>query len=69
MQQAHALAEAPVVRARAPRVREMGRVEYEPTWRAMQAFTTDRAADTADELWVLEHPPVYTLGVGAPVGG
>lgn len=63
MQQAQALAEAPVVRARAPRVREMGRVEYEPTWRAMQAFTTDRVAGTADELWVLEHPPVYTLGV------
>jgi lipoyl(octanoyl) transferase len=38
-------------------------VEYEPTWRAMQAFTDGRAADTADEIWVLEHPPVYTLGV------
>ena len=63
MQQAQALAEAPVVRAGAPRVRELGRVEYETTWRAMQAFTTDRAADTADELWVLEHLPVYTLGV------
>jgi len=49
--------------AEAPRVREMGRVEYEPTWRAMQAFTSGRAADTADEIWVLEHPPVYTLGV------
>jgi lipoyl(octanoyl) transferase len=55
--------EVPVVEARAPRVREMGRVEYEPTWRAMQGFTTGRAADTADEIWVLEHPPVYTLGV------
>jgi len=63
MQQAQALAEAPVVQARAPRIREMGRVDYEPTWRAMQAFTTDRAADTTDEVWVLEHPPVYTLGV------
>jgi lipoyl(octanoyl) transferase len=64
MQQAQALlAEAPRVEAPAPRVREMGRVEYEPTWRAMQAFTDGRAADTADEIWVLEHPPVYTLGV------
>lgn len=64
MQQAQTrLAEAPYAEAPAPRVREMGRVEYEPTWRAMQAFTTGRAADTADEIWVLEHPPVYTLGV------
>jgi len=43
-------------------VRELGRVAYEPTWRAMQAFTAQRWADTPDELWVLEHPPVYTLG-------
>lgn len=45
------------------RVRRLGRVEYEPVWRAMQSFTRERAADTADELWLLEHPPVYTLGV------
>ena len=45
------------------RVRRLGRVQYEPTWRAMQAFTTQRGADSADELWLLEHPPVYTLGV------
>ena len=63
MQQAQALAEAPILNARAPRVREMGRVEYETAWRAMQAFTSGRTADTADEIWVLEHPPVYTLGV------
>jgi lipoyl(octanoyl) transferase len=44
------------------RVRQLGRVEYEPTWRAMQTFTAARTADTPDELWVLEHPPVYTLG-------
>ena len=43
-------------------VRSLGRVEYEPTWRAMQAFTSQRVADTPDELWLLEHPPVYTLG-------
>jgi len=44
-------------------LRSLGRVEYEPTWRAMQAFTATRAADTADQIWLLEHPPVYTLGV------
>ena len=43
-------------------LRQLGRVEYEPTWRAMQEFTATRTAETADELWVVEHPPVYTLG-------
>lgn len=43
-------------------VRSLGRVEYAPTWRAMQEFTAARAADTPDELWLLEHPPVYTQG-------
>jgi lipoyl(octanoyl) transferase len=52
-----------VLEAVVPRLREMGRVEYEPTWRAMQTCTDGRAADTADEIWVVEHPPVYTLGV------
>lgn len=44
------------------RVRHLGRVEYTPTWHAMQRFTAERDADTADELWLCEHPPVYTLG-------
>ncbi len=44
-------------------VRRPGRVDYEPAWRAMQAFTERRDADTPDELWCLEHPPVYTLGL------
>ncbi len=43
-------------------IRHLGRVEYEPTWQAMQAFTASRTADTPDELWIVEHPPVYTLG-------
>lgn len=43
-------------------VRKLGRVEYEPSWRAMQAFTAQRDVATPDELWLLEHPPVYTLG-------
>jgi lipoyl(octanoyl) transferase len=44
------------------RVRRLGERPYEPTWRAMQAFTDARDADTPDELWLLTHPPVYTLG-------
>jgi lipoyl(octanoyl) transferase len=44
-------------------VRELGRAAYEPTWRAMQAYTAARAPETPDELWLLEHPPVYTVGV------
>ena len=43
-------------------IRRLGRVDYEPTWHAMQAFTASRTADTPDELWIVEHPPVYTLG-------
>lgn len=43
-------------------MRSLGQVAYEPTWRAMQDFTARRTADTPDELWLLEHPPVYTQG-------
>ena len=43
-------------------VRQLGRVDYEPTWRAMIDFTATRNETTIDELWVCEHPPVYTLG-------
>ncbi len=45
--------------------RWLGRVDYLPTWRSMQRFTDVRDAATADELWCLEHPPVYTLGMNA----
>lgn len=51
------------VSALAPVVRQLGRVEYEPTWRAMREFTAARGASCADEIWLLEHPPVYTIGV------
>jgi lipoyl(octanoyl) transferase len=44
-------------------VRRLGRADYEPTWRAMQSFTAARTVETPDELWLVEHPPVYTLGV------
>ncbi|WP_374475292.1 lipoyl(octanoyl) transferase LipB [Zoogloea sp.] len=43
-------------------VRHLGLAPYEPTWRAMQEFTTHREATTPDELWLVQHPPVYTLG-------
>jgi lipoyl(octanoyl) transferase len=45
------------------KVRALGRVAYEATWRAMQAHNAARGPDSEDELWVLEHPPVYTLGL------
>lgn len=48
-----------------PLVKWLGRVPYEPTWRAMQRFTDARTADTQDEIWLLEHDPVYTLGMNA----
>ena len=44
-------------------VKRLGIVAYEPTWRAMQSFTASRKADTPDEIWLLQHPPVYTVGV------
>ncbi|MFT5604401.1 MAG: lipoyl(octanoyl) transferase [Paracoccaceae bacterium] len=43
-------------------VRWLGRQEYEPSWRAMQAYTDQRNGTSADELWLLEHPPVFTQG-------
>ena len=45
-----------------PLVRRLGLTAYEPTWQAMRAFTDARDAATPDELWLLQHPPVYTLG-------
>ncbi len=44
------------------RVRQRGRVPYEQSWQEMLAFTDARSNDTPDELWLLEHPAVYTLG-------
>ena len=56
---------APLPSLPPPRVRQLGLAEYESTWRAMQRFTAERAAGTPDEIWFLEHPPVFTLGVSA----
>jgi len=43
-------------------VRDLGLVEYEPTWQAMQRFTNERVPTTEDEIWLLQHPPVFTQG-------
>jgi lipoyl(octanoyl) transferase len=45
------------------RVRVLGKVDYLPTAQAMQEFTGARAADAPDELWLCEHPPVFTQGL------
>jgi lipoyl(octanoyl) transferase len=60
-----ALAEAPLMAAPVPALKWLGRVDYENTWRAMQRFTDERNPATADEVWLLEHDPVFTLGMNA----
>ena len=45
------------------KVRALGLVAYVPAWHAMQAFNMARTADTPDEIWLVEHPPVFTLGL------
>lgn len=47
----------------APVIRRLGHQAYMPVWRAMQRFTEERGADTPDELWLVEHPPVFTVGL------
>jgi lipoyl(octanoyl) transferase len=44
-------------------VRNLGLVAYEPTWRAMRAFTAARTPDTEDQIWLVQHPAVFTLGL------
>jgi len=51
--------------APAPLLKWLGRVDYVPTWRAMQQRTDAAPRDTPDELWFLEHPPVFTMGMNA----
>jgi lipoyl(octanoyl) transferase len=48
-------------------VRNLGRADYLPTWQAMREFTRGRQESTPDELWLVEHPPVYTVGQGASI--
>ena len=49
----------------APLVRDLGLRPLPDVWAEMQAFTAQRTADTRDEIWFVEHPPVYTLGMRA----
>lgn len=53
------------VLARAIRIKRLGNVAYLDALEAMRAFTARRDEASEDELWLLEHPPVYTLGLGA----
>lgn len=46
-------------------VRDLGRQDYVPLWRAMQRFTDERTASTPDEIWFCEHLPVFTMGLNA----
>jgi lipoyl(octanoyl) transferase len=46
-----------------PLIRHLGLVGYMPTWRAMEKFTLERGPETPDEIWFLQHPPVFTLGL------
>ncbi|HET9692809.1 MAG TPA: lipoyl(octanoyl) transferase LipB [Steroidobacteraceae bacterium] len=48
-----------------PELLWLGRVDYEPTWRAMQRHTDEAVASTPDQVWFLEHPPVFTMGMNA----
>ncbi|MDQ7090608.1 MAG: lipoyl(octanoyl) transferase LipB [Methylococcales bacterium] len=48
-----------------PIIRNQGLQDYQTVWQAMVQFTQARKPDTVDELWVVEHPPVYTFGVNA----
>ncbi|WP_240125560.1 lipoyl(octanoyl) transferase LipB [Thermomonas alba] len=53
---------SPADAVRAGLARDLGRRPYEPVWRAMQAFTDARGEHTLDEVWLVEHEPVFTLG-------
>ncbi len=44
-------------------VRHLGQADYVPVWHAMQRFTEQRGAETPDELWLVQHPPVFTVGL------
>jgi len=55
-------AETPASTTRPALLRDLGRQGYEPVWHAMQQFTDSRGDATTDELWVVEHDPVFTLG-------
>jgi lipoyl(octanoyl) transferase len=49
-------------------VKHLGLVDYSSTYEAMRSFTQERDNDTPDEIWILEHPPVFTLGLAGDAG-
>ena len=49
-------------------VKYLGLADYASTYEAMRSFTKERTADTPDEIWILEHPPVFTLGLAGDAG-
>ena len=56
-------AQAGIQIGKVPIIRHLGLAEFAPTYQAMRRFTDSRGTETPDELWVLEHPPVYTVGI------
>ena len=56
-------AQAGIQIGKVPIIRHLGLAEFAPTYQAMRRFTDSRGTTTPDELWVLEHPPVYTVGL------
>ena len=56
-------ASVPPAQAASPRIKRLGLAEYGPTYDAMRRFTDARGAQTEDELWLVQHPPVYTVGI------
>ncbi len=64
----HGAPHAPLAGHPAPRVRRLGPSDFEATYAAMRHFTASRDAHTPDELWILEHPPVYTTGAAGRSG-
>ena len=46
-----------------PLIKSIGKIDYHQCWQAMKEFTEQRSADTADEIWIVEHDPVFTLGL------
>ena len=56
-------AQAGIQIGKVPIIRHLGLAEFAPTYQAMRRFTDSRGTKTPDELWVLEHPPVYTVGI------
>ncbi len=65
MSGAHTALATPPASWAGPEIHWLGRVAYEPVWRAMQSFTRERDAGSADQIWLLEHEPVFTLGMNA----